>query len=197
MNVSSSNIMDYTAIQQLPELLSGLSQKLQKFSALDWAEFTRTIKIFFSIGEICFSAVFSIWIIISGLLYVAEAMIFLKARRKSWSAVVPIYESYVLFDISIGKGILGAIDALLVYSILFVPLFQYVCGINCGWYTTIIVCFDFILRVFTKIKLAKKFNKGIGFSIGLIFLPFIFYPILGFGKSEYNFDGLDSTQKTV
>jgi len=32
--------------------------------------------------------------------------------------------------------------------------------------------------------LAKSFGKDEGFTLGLIFLPFIFYPILGFGNAE-------------
>lgn len=31
--------------------------------------------------------------------------------------------------------------------------------------------------------LSKSFGKGVGFTIGLLFLPFIFMPILGFDKS--------------
>jgi hypothetical protein len=34
-------------------------------------------------------------------------------------------------------------------------------------------------------QLAKVFGKGTGFGFGLLLLPFIFYPILAFGKSEY------------
>jgi hypothetical protein len=33
--------------------------------------------------------------------------------------------------------------------------------------------------------LAGRFGKGVGFVVGMIFLPFIFYPILGFGPAEY------------
>jgi hypothetical protein len=33
--------------------------------------------------------------------------------------------------------------------------------------------------------LAKSYGKDTGFTIGLIFLPFIFYPILGLGDAEY------------
>jgi hypothetical protein len=36
------------------------------------------------------------------------------------------------------------------------------------------------------VALAAKFGKGVGFAIGLIFLPFIFYPILGFGDAQYS-----------
>jgi len=33
-------------------------------------------------------------------------------------------------------------------------------------------------------KVAKAYGKGDGFAIGLLFLGFIFYPMLGFGKDE-------------
>ena len=36
------------------------------------------------------------------------------------------------------------------------------------------------------VELAKKFGQGVGFAIGLILLPFIFFPILGFGSAQYN-----------
>ncbi|HPJ45228.1 MAG TPA: DUF5684 domain-containing protein [Tenuifilaceae bacterium] len=31
-----------------------------------------------------------------------------------------------------------------------------------------------------------SFGKGVGFTIGLIFLGFIFLPILAFGDAKYN-----------
>ena len=34
-------------------------------------------------------------------------------------------------------------------------------------------------------EIAKKFGQGIGFTIGLILLPFVFFPILGFGDHAY------------
>jgi Na+/melibiose symporter-like transporter len=33
--------------------------------------------------------------------------------------------------------------------------------------------------------LAKSFGKGVGFTIGLLLLPVIFYPILAFGDAQY------------
>ncbi|MGA1285216.1 MAG: DUF5684 domain-containing protein [Prochlorothrix sp.] len=32
---------------------------------------------------------------------------------------------------------------------------------------------------------ARKFGKGLGYGFGLLFLPFIFYPILAFGNARY------------
>ena len=33
--------------------------------------------------------------------------------------------------------------------------------------------------------LSQSFGKGAGFTLGLLFLPFIFFPILGFGSAKY------------
>ena len=45
--------------------------------------------------------------------------------------------------------------------------------------------FLFTIFIYLSIGLAKAFGKNVGFMIGMILLPFIFYSILGLGKSEY------------
>ncbi len=42
-----------------------------------------------------------------------------------------------------------------------------------------------MIWVIVSLDLAKSFGRGTGFAIGLIFLPFIFAPILGFGSDTY------------
>ena len=44
---------------------------------------------------------------------------------------------------------------------------------------------NFIILIILLIDLAKSFGKGVGFGIGLILLPIIFFPILGFGSATY------------
>jgi hypothetical protein len=34
-------------------------------------------------------------------------------------------------------------------------------------------------------ELSKSFGKGAGFTVGMLFLPIIFYPILAFGSAQY------------
>lgn len=52
------------------------------------------------------------------------------------------------------------------------------------WVLALLVCLMFKL---VKIRgaLARGFGKGIGFSVGLFFLPFIFVPMLAFGKAKW------------
>ena len=42
------------------------------------------------------------------------------------------------------------------------------------------------VTIITGINMAKKFQKDNLFAVGLILLPFVFYPILAFGKSKFN-----------
>lgn len=85
--------------------------------------------------------------------------IYAKAGQPGWGALIPIYNVYLLFKITWGNG----------------------------WYflLTLIPIANVIIAILTQVKLAKVFGKDGGFAVGLIFLSFIFLPILAFDKSEY------------
>jgi len=86
--------------------------------------------------------------------------IFEKANKPGWAAIIPIYNFIILLEI-IGKP----------WWWLFLCLIPY---LNLIW----------IIRAFNL--LAKSFGKSEGFTIGLVFLPPIFFLILGFGGSQYS-----------
>jgi len=44
---------------------------------------------------------------------------------------------------------------------------------------------NFVILIILSIDLAKSFGKSAGYGIGLWLLPFIFYPMLGFGSATY------------
>lgn len=85
--------------------------------------------------------------------------IFKKAGRPGWAAVIPFYNMYVLFEISGMNGWLS--------------LLMYVPAAN------------IIVLVLQSLKLAKAFNKGTGYAVGLILLNWFFMLPLGFSSDEY------------
>ena len=93
------------------------------------------------------------------LLFAGMWKVFQKAGKPGWAAIIPIYNIIVLLEI-VGK-----------------PLWWIV--------LYLIPVVNFIAVILVCIELAKRFGKGVGFGIGLAFLPFIFYPILGFGDATY------------
>ena len=103
--------------------------------------------------------------------------VFTKAGEKGWKCIIPIYNLVILFRIS---GLSPWI------------IFGYLAGIIpfVGW----LVCLG--IRIYQCNSLAKAFGKDVGYTIGLLFLPTIFYMILGFGKAEYIGKGNVSTAST-
>ncbi len=84
---------------------------------------------------------------------------FEKAGKPGWGSIVPIYNAVLLLEIA-GKPIWW-------FILFFIPIV------------------GLIIAILVSIEVAKNFGKGAGFGLGLAFLPFIFYPILGFGSAKY------------
>jgi Family of unknown function (DUF5684) len=85
--------------------------------------------------------------------------IFSKAGQPGWTVLVPIYGSVKLIQIS-GRS---------------------------GWW--LLAFLVPLLNIFAIVRLqfdlARVFGRGIGFGFGLLLLPLIFAPILGFGDAQY------------
>jgi len=97
--------------------------------------------------------------LIAVIMIAAMWKIFTKAGQPGWASLIPIYNIYVLCKI-VGRPGWWVI-------LMFIPFVNFIIGI--------ILCID----------LAKSFGQGVGFGLGLVFLSFIFYPILGFGSAQY------------
>lgn len=92
---------------------------------------------------------------------VSIGIVFEKAGRSPWLCIVPFYNMVVLCQIAEKSSwiILG----------FFIPIVNlYFAGSLC-------------------FAVSKKFGGGGAMAMGIMFLPFIFYPILAFGDFEYDF----------
>lgn len=103
--------------------------------------------------------VFLIGIVVGLISIIAMWKIFTKAGQPGWASIIPIYNIYVLIQVA------GMQWWFLI--LMFIP------GVN------------FVATILIYHYLSKSFGKGSGFTIGLIFLPIIFFPILGFGDAKY------------
>ncbi len=85
--------------------------------------------------------------------------IFTKAGKPGWGALIPIYNAYLVLKIAGRPGIW--------LLLLLIPVVNGIIGI------------------ILYLDLAKSFGKGIGFALGMLFLPVVFLPVLGFGSARY------------
>ena len=90
---------------------------------------------------------------------VAHWKIFTKARKPGWASIVPIYNIIVLLRI-IGRP----------------------------WWWFFLLCIPFVnvvIAIIVTNDMSKSFGKDTGWTLGLLLLPLIFYPMLAFGKAKY------------
>jgi len=92
--------------------------------------------------------------------------IFEKAGKPGWAAIIPIYNMIVLLEI-VRKPIWWIV-------LMLIPLV------------------NIVVAIIVYVELAKAFGKSAGFGIGMIFLSFIFLPMLAFGDDQY-LDGAASS----
>jgi hypothetical protein len=81
---------------------------------------------------------------------------FQKAGKPGWAAIVPVYNIWLMIDIA-----------------------------DREWWWLIVIFFIGLALIIPLIDLAEKFDKGAGYGLGLYFLPFVFWPMLGLGDAQY------------
>jgi len=110
--------------------------------------------------EELFSTNMFVFMALVAIIYIAaQWRIYQKAGKPGWASIIPIYNIIVLMEI-IGKP----------------------------WWWILLIIFpptSVIFAIWSTNLLSKSFGKGVGFTIGLIFLGIVFYPMLGFGNYEY------------
>lgn len=105
----------------------------------------------------------SFWVIICLAIAVisiaGQWKVFEKAGQPGWACLIPIYNYYVMLKIG-GKP---------------------------GWWLLLflIPLVNIVFAIWTINMISKSFGKDEGFTVGLILLSFIFWPILGFGDAIY------------
>ena len=106
---------------------------------------------------------FLVFVVVFALLPIAGLWkIFTKAGEPGWAAIIPIYNVYLMLKI----------------------------GDNEWWW--LLVLFVPIVQLYASFKIfngvSKAFGRGVGFTLGMWFLSFIFLPLLGFG--DYHYQGV-------
>jgi uncharacterized membrane protein YhaH (DUF805 family) len=84
---------------------------------------------------------------------------FAKGGQPGWAAIVPILNHYIMCKL-VGRP---------------------------GWWVLLmfIPVVNFVIYIILHLDIAKSFGKDALYGVGLALLPFIFFPMLGFGKAQY------------
>ena len=105
----------------------------------------------------------AVWLVVCLTILAGIWKVFTKAGQPGWGVLVPIYNFYLMTKIAQRPAWW--------LILMFIPVV------------------NIIAAVVLSMDIAKHFGKGAGFGVGLAFLGFIFYPILGFGSAQYDGHG--------
>lgn len=116
------------------------------------------------------------------LVNIARGKLFEKAKQPRWWAFIPFWNIYKTLElIKKGKMFIITIVLSIVLPIVAVML-------NMKGFYILVVCSLLVLSIWLYFSsmylLAKKFSRGTWFALGLMFLPWIFFPILGLSKDS-------------
>ena len=154
------------------------------------------------------AAILTLSLVFGILTIIAGWRILKKAGEPGWKILIPFYNTYVLLKIvrlktwfwfmlalnvlCIVAFIVCKFDVYLLLTGTSEQIEGYLYGYDFAQNPMVIVAivlaciYSIILTILYSYRLAKVFGHGIGFTLGNIFFPTIFWLILGFGKSKYN-----------
>ena len=101
-------------------------------------------------GLMSLAVIWVIALLLMALMIVAMWILFKKAGKPGWAAVVPFYDQYTLYEITWGNGWR--------FLMLLIPIY------------------NIILMILTYIRLAKAFGKDEGYAVGLISCLMCLFP---------------------
>ena len=86
-------------------------------------------------------------------------VLYTKAGRQGWEGIIPIYSTYVM-TLIVGRPWWWLL-------LMFIPLV------------------NIIIAVVLLVDLARSFGQTVPYAIGMLLLPFIFFPMLAWGDAKY------------
>lgn len=90
---------------------------------------------------------------------VCQWKVFAKAGKPGWACIVPIYNIIVLLEI-VNKP--------------------------AWWFILMLIpIVNLVIAIIVLNRLSQSFGQGAGFTIGLLFVGIIFWPLLAFGSYTY------------
>lgn len=110
-------------------------------------------------GMACCCPFFIFFLLFALLPIIGQWKAFEKAGKPGWASLVPVYNMMVMAEIGGKEATYGLLCLIPVAGVVF--------------------------AIIIMLEVCKRFGKDVGFLLGLMFLPFVFWPILGFGNAQY------------
>lgn len=110
---------------------------------------------------------------------IGKWQVFKKLGKRPWAALIPFFSDYEMCSgvgapqwLTIAYPLVGVVN----WAVTFLT--------DGGTLAGLLGLASFILGCMMSHFTSKRFGKGVGWTVGLALLGFVFWPILGLGSSE-------------
>lgn len=102
---------------------------------------------------------FLVWLAVVIFMIAAIWTVYVKAKKPGWAAIIPFYNAYVLIKI-VNRP---------------------------GWWLVLyfIPPISFVIHIIVMNDLSKAFGKDVGYTLLLVLLPFLGWPLLAWGDAKF------------
>lgn len=112
------------------------------------------------------------------LVIIAWWRIFEQAGFQGWKAIIPVYNVIIMFRMTRIRP-----EWAWVMVGLLIPFVNFLAALGL-----------LVLGALSAVRLSQAYNRSGVWAIGLVLLPFIFYPILAFGYERYDYSRIANEQ---
>ena len=128
-------------------------------------------------------------IVMTIVMMIAMWRLFEKAGVAGWKALIPVYSGLKFYDVAWDSVFYGINLVISIFAAMMIP-WSATRGVEALVPGLIAWVISAGITIVFNIKLARVYDTGIGFGIGLIFFNPIFLMILAFGNAKYNPDSI-------
>lgn len=154
-------------------------------------------ELFSIIGVTAAVCLIGVFFLLGIILLVSQWVINTKAGQPGWAVLIPWYSTFVQLRIIRRPAAWGWILVLTSTAQFFLSLYeQFILSGEMKqpeWVFVVSILFSIILTVY-GVRMthgySRVFGKTTWFTLGLIFMPYVFYPILAFGNASYQPNGM-------
>lgn len=138
------------------------------------------------IGLACFAAMLFL------VMTAATWVLLRRMGQRGWTSLIPVYSTWKVANSANENQIWSfSLVLLTIFEVVFavisltnginISTVGGAAGVGLGFFNLALLA----MTAMTAYHLSKAFGHGIPYAVGLLFLPFVFYWLIGFGTEEY------------
>ena len=108
-----------------------------------------------------------------------------RMGRRRWAALIPIFSTWEISEGASGNRALSTVASAASAANLITMLMGFGRYYESQWIALLLFAFFILMQLIVSERLARSFGVGLGYAVGLVFVPFVAYSLLVSNNNVY------------